>query len=296
MTPEIENAREILRATRALRLDEQASTDLRDRLGLATVVVGLREVAAFGFAEKRNEDSLRALKGVLNAHDLPTQVTRQVRTLHRPLDIPQELAAVFDRVDTESYARETSKLLWVCRSPKTREQIKRAVDGEILSGRLLGYPRCCVEQDREHKEKLDEAFRRALVDATGQDPAALERGLRDNLVVPLALDFEPGGDVSATEERFPFVQHVACRGCLSSADSPTARLNEKYEQLARDIAPSFHAALGKIAKVTVQITQTVDAAERNGLTRETIDVQTNQELQRLFRETERMRDDFLREF
>jgi len=64
MTPEIEKAREIIRATRALRFDEHTSTDLRDRLGLATVVVGLREVAGGWSTFKMGDESgCRILSG-----------------------------------------------------------------------------------------------------------------------------------------------------------------------------------------------------------------------------------------
>src|SRR5713101_6533974 len=98
---ELEKARAILQSTRLLRFDEHPSVDLRDRLGLLTVVTGLREVAAFGFAERRNEGRLRALKDVLNSQGMSTQMTRQVlhASRHGSLDISQELVEVFDRID-----------------------------------------------------------------------------------------------------------------------------------------------------------------------------------------------------
>jgi hypothetical protein len=295
MTPEVEKARAILQATRHLQFDEHPSVDLQDRLGLLTVVVGLREVAAFGFAERANEDRLRALKDILSNHGLPTQVTRQVRSAshHHSLDISPELAEVFDRTDAESYERDPGRLLWVCRNPKTREQIKLAVAGEIPTGTLLGYPKCCVEQDRRDKALHGEAFCRAIVSATKNEPIALERALRHDLEVEMAFDSPLGCDMEATEERFPFVQHIACGACLSSDDSPSARLNLKYEQLAREIDPAFHAVLSEMAKVTASIGRIVDEAESKGLSKETLDSEIKHQLRNLFQDQERIFAGFL---
>ena len=41
--------------TKTARFDSEPALDASDRLGLLTVVAGLREVAAFGFAEHENE-------------------------------------------------------------------------------------------------------------------------------------------------------------------------------------------------------------------------------------------------
>jgi hypothetical protein len=295
MNPEIAKARAIFEATRPNRFDEHPSVDLRDRLGLLTVVMGLREVAAFGFAERANEGGLRALKDVLNGHGLSTQLTRQVRPMsyHRSLDISPELAEVFDRIDAESYEKHPGRLLWVCRNPKTRERIKRVVAGETSTGTLLGYPRCCVEQDRKDKVLMGEAFSNAIVNAAASEPGALERALRGDLKVQLVLDAPPAGDMVATEERFPFVMHIACSSCLSSDDSPSARLNLKYEQLALEVDPDFHVILKEMARVTASIGRIIDGAESKGLSKGTLDSETNQRLQNLFRDQERIFTTFI---
>jgi hypothetical protein len=295
MSSEVESARTILQVTRTFRFDEHAAVDLRDRLGLLTVVVGLREVAAFGFAERANEEGLRALKNVLSKHGLPTQMTRQVRPVsyHRSLGISSELAESFDRIDAESYENDPGRLLWVCRSPKTREQIKRAVSREIATGTLLGYPKCCVEEDLRDKLLQGEAFCKAIVTATKNETGPLERAMRENLEVELALDSPLGCDMVATEERFPFVQHIACRSCLSSGDSPSSRLNLKYEQLAHETAADFHTALTEMAKATVSIGRIIEAAESRGLSKETLESEANRQLQNLFRDQENILSKFL---
>jgi hypothetical protein len=141
MPRDIDKLRAILLVVRPLQFDEIPRIDLLDRLALLTVVAGLREVAAFGFAQSRNEDAMRELKDVLSNYGLPTQLTFQIPPApYRSLDIPPELSDIFDRYDSKPVA--DSRLLWVCSSPKTREQIKQVTKREISTGTLLGYPRC----------------------------------------------------------------------------------------------------------------------------------------------------------
>lgn len=294
MNSEIEKARAILQATRHVQFNEHPAVDLRDRLGLLTVVVGLREVAAFGFAERGNENRLRALKDILDSHRLPTQITRQVcpPAHHQSMDIPGDFVEVFDRDQTKSYQRHSGRLLWICRKPKTREEIKRAVTGEIPAGTLLGYPKCCVEEDKREDSAVGQAFCKAMIGVTANDPQALELALRDNVQVRLALDPLFAKNAGPSEERFPFVQHIACPACLSSEDSPSARLNLKYEQLAREVDPDFHSTLMEMAKVAAGIGRIVDEAESKGLNKETLDRETDEQLQSLFRKQDRMFADF----
>jgi hypothetical protein len=252
---------------------------------LMTVVAGHREACAFGFAEHSNEPKLRTLKEILNGFGLPTQITSQVLpgSHHRALDLPGDLAEVFERVDAESHENHSGRLLWVCRDPKTRDRIGRVVARQSLAGTLLGYPKCCVERQRDENAVVGQAFCRAMTEAAAGEAAALERALRGDLQVQLTLNSPPAGNVALTDERFPFVQHIACDSCLSSDDSRTAHLNA-----------TLHVAIGEMMKTTVEIAQIVDAAEREGLNPQTLDSDTKRRLQNLFQKQDRIHVNFVR--
>lgn len=114
MNSDFERARNIYRSVRTIRIDSEPSTDVRDRLGLLTVIVGLREVAAFGFGEHDNEGQLRSLKDRLGNYGVFSQITCQVRpSSHEDLaDITSKLVDVFDQVHAESYRTNSGRLLW----------------------------------------------------------------------------------------------------------------------------------------------------------------------------------------
>ena len=91
---------------------------------------------------------METLRGILTAQGLRCLITNQIR--HRSnapnKDVIGDLFEVFDRVDDESDARHSGRLLWVFRNPEQEEQIRKAVDRQVEVGMLLGYPACCVEQ------------------------------------------------------------------------------------------------------------------------------------------------------
>ena len=69
-TEMIQNARRVLGSVRAIRLSEEPTIDVLDRLGLLTVVSGLRNAAAFGFAESNNGAAIEILSGILSSQGL----------------------------------------------------------------------------------------------------------------------------------------------------------------------------------------------------------------------------------
>jgi hypothetical protein len=264
-TKVFEKASVILAATRAARFSDEPAIDLKDRLGLLTVLVGLRDVAAFGFAEQGNEGRLRELRDILNNHGVVTYLSRQIRSSseHLPSNISAELSQVFDQVDADDSENDSGRLLWVFQSARLRGDVKRAVRGEILSGTLLAYPECCVEADRRGKLIVDAAFRKAYVELAKDDPLVLKRALKEDRPVHLALDEPVGGDVPGTDRRFPFVHHIACAACLDSEDSPSALLNAKYEQMAKEVEPNLHVALVEMAKASVEIADIADRVNKS---------------------------------
>jgi hypothetical protein len=68
-TEQIQFARRVLGSVRTIRFSEEPTTDVRDRLALLTVAAGLRNLAAFGFAEKDRRHIGRAAIGLITAEN-----------------------------------------------------------------------------------------------------------------------------------------------------------------------------------------------------------------------------------
>lgn len=62
------------------------------------------------------------------------------------------------------------------------------------TGRLLGYPECCVQE-----------FERQLHSQISEQ------------------------EISQAFQKFPYISHIPCKACMQNSESPTARLNKKYE-------------------------------------------------------------------
>ncbi len=289
-TEAIQEARRILGSVRKLRLSDEPRMDIVDRLGLLTLAAGLRDVAAFGFAERNNEAKLAAVQKVLTAQGLRCLMTPQVRHVskERLRDAIGDLFRVFDRLDAESYSQHTGKLLWAFREARQEEQIRSAVEGRIDSGLVLGYPRCCVEFHDLGQARFDRAFATATIDAVGTDPTAVERALREDLEVELEGDPGDMRNIGRSEERFPFVQHIACDECLSSEDSPTAVLNRAYSELARQFDQRFHRLSGEMVNVEVRIDRLLEEAEKKGNRPGKLAEPFRTQLESLFEERDRL--------
>ena len=50
---------------------------------------------------------------------------------------------------------------------------------------LLSYPECCVRANVEESRAADEAFLAALIAKVGDEPAAIEKAIREDLEVEL---------------------------------------------------------------------------------------------------------------
>jgi hypothetical protein len=65
--------------------------------------------------------------------------------------------------------------------------------------------------------------------------------------VAVADDSDPNGNnVPLTDEKFPFVFHIACNACLNSDKSPSAVLNEKFEDFAKALDERLYDGILKM--------------------------------------------------
>jgi hypothetical protein len=262
----VQYARRVLGSVRRIRLSESPSIDILDRLGLLTLASGLRNLAAFGFAETNNRGSVEELGGVLSAQGLHCLITSPIRPRSNEFlrDTIGDLFKIFDYIDAESYSRRSEKLLWVFRDSQQEEQVTNAVERTIEVGTLLGYPACCVERHELILINHGRAFASAIVAAVGEDPSAVERALREDLKVEIPDDSLDHENMRRSDELVPFVFHVACDACLSSDKSPSAEQNRDYEKLAQQYDRAFHHWFRQLRKTDVQIEHVIEEAETQG--------------------------------
>ena len=262
----IQRARRILGSVRNLRLNEEACLDVSERVALLTLVSDLRDVAAFGFGEGDNEARLVAVQRELEKHGLRTLITTQIP--HEPWERLKEsigdICKVFDLVDEESDSRRTGRLLWVFREARKSDQARLVMERKLESGILLSYPECCVRHHTEIHANFERAFATAIIAAVGTDPVAVEQALRGDLKVEIPGDPTGSRNIRSTDERFPFVLHIACDSCLSSDDSPTAQLNRSYGELVRQYDRRFHQLFLELAKANAEANRLIREAEEKG--------------------------------
>jgi hypothetical protein len=142
-------------------------------------------------------------------------------------------------------------LLWLFSDPSKVDEIRKVASVEE-AGLLLGYPACCVK--RQH----------SLVDKFG-----------DSNVWP-------------TVQAYPFVFHTACDECLMQPNSATAVINRTLKLLAQQVDRSLFQAISDMAPVSIEISRIISDAEAKGLSRGTLDRQTDKRIQALFREQEKI--------
>lgn len=289
----MQRARRVLWSIRATPLSDVSLIDVSDRVALLTVVVGLRDVAAFGFGGQDNGPQLTGMGKIIDSHGLHCLVTPFIRdrTINESLkDVVGNLSEVFKRVDADSDAKNPGRLLWVCRNPAKFDEIRAAVDGKVDAGVLLEYPPCCIERHQDSLVRSQRAFATAIVRAVGNDATAVERALREDLEVHIPDEEQvfDNSNVPSTHEHFPFVFHVACDACIASDQSPTAQKNRDYEAAVLQFDRTFHHLFTEMVRIYAEIHRIGDEAEAHGIASDWLDQSTNERLQKLIGDAERI--------
>jgi len=153
---------------------------------------------------------------------------------------PVEIASIF-RSGLESPA------VWVCRNEDDANTISKAVD-QVIAGRLLGYPECCIDALQQDNADLEDALVRGWTREFGDDPERIAQAWHEDRKVRIEFEPKAAHRVPRTFALFPFVQHIACESCLRPGNTPTAVLNSVYRDLVADADPGLCGYLVGAAK------------------------------------------------
>lgn len=219
----------------ALQIAPYYMADL-ERLSVLTVVAGLRPACLLVNIER---STFAKVRDVMISAGFLTHVSKEQPPEEPDAGFSPEIIAAFE----DGLRPKAIPGLWICNSPAARQRIK---SGTESVGRLLEYPACCEQQERENNRIVRVAFMKAIIAAVGTHPAAIRRAVRDDLRVdlgPAAAEILKCQNVPLSMERFPFIFHVACDACLREHYSRSAELNFGYEEFARSIDAELHRRL-----------------------------------------------------
>lgn len=121
--------------------------------------------------------------------------------------------------------------------------------------RLLGYPKCCVEDHHHRALVTEETFFRAVMRVAREDEQEARRIVLDDVKIHLS-DEEEAQMKSAQDGRpCPFTSVYMCAACAASDRSPAQLLSRQYAKLARDLDSELFAALELAARFEESITE-----------------------------------------
>jgi hypothetical protein len=236
VVPLTNKQRRLHERSNGILLDEHSQEDAHERIGLLTVIAGIRPVALFLGVEGRDQIQLERI--FQNSEVKPIIAPGPVTAYTWESQYRPEITRLF-RV------RDDTPGLWLCRSSEHARAISDGMD-QVAAGILLGYPQCCVHAQQEKKALFESAVIAGYIRAFGEDTEKTARALIENRKVE--IDWEDDYRVPRTTARFPFVQHIACGVCLNSGSSPTAVLNSEYRHLVEDVDRHLSDYLLQIAK------------------------------------------------
>ncbi|HWB31622.1 MAG TPA: hypothetical protein VG714_00450 [Acidobacteriaceae bacterium] len=246
---DLAKARRLYAATRTLHFADLPTIDLKDRLSVLTVAAGLRRVGVLETWGQR----LPQIRDRIVQNGLATAVAACVWSrIERPEDTPY--CEVLNALDERRVAGKPRHVLWLYPAAQARDEFRQMNYTQQLAGRLLGYPDCCIAFESAVMALLPAAQLRAMILQLGENEAALLRAARKGPLPEVSKPALPDNAVR-TEQRLPFVLHVACDNCLEDMDSPSARLNTLYKELAREVDADFHDLFCEVQQTYCQITR-----------------------------------------
>jgi len=228
--------RQLYERASGIILDEIPQEDAHERVGLLTVIAGVRPVALFLGVEEPDRLELERVFQHSGVKPIiaPGPTTAYTWESHnRP-----EITSLFRN-------RDHTPGLWLCRGSEHALAISDGMD-QIAAGVLLRYPQCCIDAQQLVKARFESAVIAGYIRAFGEDTEKITRAFLENRKVE--IDWEDEYQVPRTAARFPFVQHIACGACLSSEASPTDILNSEYRHLVHDVDRHLSDYLLRMAK------------------------------------------------
>ena len=230
----LERARTVYDAIRNCWVAGGYGLEAHERLSLMTVAAGVREFAFLTETNAQCQSAVAQLLGTVGLRALPCSSA---------FDIEFEAEGI-KAATAEAYRRVVREMsssnglgVW------SESAASSCCVGMMSLGTALSYPRCCEMMDLRTKQRDHELFLAAIVEEEGDEPAQVERALRERREYGKASSdhcHEWSDRFVQTRDRFPFVLHTACDDCLRPDESPTAMLNRQYEGLALSISTELH--------------------------------------------------------
>ena len=222
-------ARDVWQEAREILLSDAPNLDASDRVGLLSVVAGIRRVALFLDVADPKVNKLVRLLGKVDLIAFVGRVPEPVCTWESPHRA--EITSIFR-------GKLQSSAFWVCRNKYDANTISKGID-QIAAGRLLGYPECCIDAQQQENADFEDALVRAWTRQFGDDPERIAQAWREDRKVRVEFEPKAARRVRRTFALFPFVQHIACESCLGPGATPTAVLNSAYRNLVAEAAPGL---------------------------------------------------------
>ena len=246
---DIDRAKRVYRATRPLVFAGLPTIDLKDRLSVLTVAAGLRRVGVLETWGQR----LPQIRDRMIQAGLATSVASCVWSkIERPGETPHR--EVLEALDQRRVAGKPKHVLWLYPGTDELRQLQQASFSQQQAGALLGYPACCIAFESSVMEMLPKAQLQELIAEVGDDDAKLLRRARAGTLPETSKPSLPANALR-TEQRLPFVLHVACDSCLEDLDSPSAAINQRNAELLQQADADFHALFLQVQETYCQITQ-----------------------------------------
>jgi len=153
-----------------------------------------------------------------------------------------------DEIENKIFSDLTT--FWIASKEKSN-QIKNSSLDNYTTSQFLNYPRCCGEWFVDSKTKF-------LIDSIGEYYGTTDNFSKSNLINFSSQNYinsqnynyekrtnEMLSHGEKSNKQFPFVFHHACDDCMKESDSPTAKLNKKYENFAQTIDSELYQYLKK---------------------------------------------------
>jgi hypothetical protein len=259
-TSHLDRAQRLHEAFRRIQLSNMPLVDLRDRVSLITVAAGLRSCGVLDGSGVQ----LELAREVLINHGLLTWKTIGVwsktevpREYFRP-----ELFLFLSNVVNQN----APTVLWFCTDREERRRLKASSQTGSDAGRLLDYPLCCVSARMKTEATYRIAILNAIIQKVSDDDELVKRAILNGERVTVSSDHV--SLVTLSNEKFPFISHVACADCCENGRSPSALLDEQYGALTKEIDPALHDALVRVAKVIGQAEAASSQVDRDKIFRE----------------------------
>jgi hypothetical protein len=221
--------RDVWREISGIFLSDAPNLDASEHVGLLTVITGIRQVGLFLDVADLEVKTLVRLLGQLDLIAFVGRVPEPVCTWQSPHRA--EITSIFR-------GKLQSSAFWVCRNKDDAKTISKDID-QVIAGRLLGYPECCIDAHQQDNADFEDALVRGWTRQFGDDPKRISQAWHEDRKVHIEFEPKAAHRVPRTFALFPFVQHIACDSCLGPGDTPTAVLNAAYRDLVAEAAPGL---------------------------------------------------------